>query len=87
MPLTSFKDEPTDEIHDEFKKYYVKYNVEDFFVLYDQNKEKFTFYNKNQFKSSLRLHLHLRPVIHLSFAKARIDIAYQILNVLNLTKE
>lgn len=41
----------TEEIRNDFKKYYDQYQVEGSFVLYDLNKEKYIFYNKSQFEN------------------------------------
>ena len=40
---------PSEEIRDDFKKYYDQYQVEGSFVLYDQRNDKYIFYNKNQY--------------------------------------
>ncbi len=42
--------EKTVEIRDDFKKYYDQYNVSGTFVLYDQNNEKYIYYNQVQAK-------------------------------------
>lgn len=39
-------------VRDDFKKYYDRYSVEGSFVLYDQNKDQYIFYNKDQIKQS-----------------------------------
>lgn len=50
--LTSFdKGEPA-EIRNDFKKYYDQYGVEGSFVLYDQNNDKYIFYNQEQFRQT-----------------------------------
>lgn len=49
--LSSGKQKQSVELRNDFKKYYDQYNVEGSFVLYDQNKDKFTFYNQQQFKN------------------------------------
>jgi len=48
--LTSCNQKQRTEIREDFKKYYDKLNVEGSFVLYDQNKDKYIFYNEEQFK-------------------------------------
>ena len=48
--LTSGKQKQSIELRVDFKKYYDQFDVEGSFVLYDQNKDKFTFYNQEQFK-------------------------------------
>ena len=50
LGLTSYIQKPTNEIREDFRKYYKKFNVEGSFVLYDQNNDKFTFYYQAQFK-------------------------------------
>ncbi len=50
--IFSFKQKPSTEIRNDFKKYYDEYKVEGSFVLYDQNKDKFTIYNNKQFKEA-----------------------------------
>lgn len=50
--LTSFNLKPKEEIRTDFKKFYDQYNVEGSFVLYDQKNNKYTFYNKQQFKQA-----------------------------------
>ncbi|MBK9098962.1 MAG: class D beta-lactamase [bacterium] len=41
------------ETREDLKKFYDDYNVEGLFVLYDQNNDKFMFYNEPQFKVQL----------------------------------
>jgi beta-lactamase class D len=48
----AFRLKHTEEIRDDFKKYYDQQGVEGSFALYDQNNDKFTFYNKEQFKQA-----------------------------------
>lgn len=48
--LTACKQTQKTEIHDDFKKYYDQYQVEGTFVLYNQNADKFIFFNQPQFK-------------------------------------
>jgi len=48
--LTSCKQKQTTETRDDFKKYYDQFQVEGSFVLYDQNNDKFIFYNREQLK-------------------------------------
>ncbi len=43
------KSKQPNETRNDFKKFYDQYNVEGSFVLYDQNKDKYTFYNQSQF--------------------------------------
>lgn len=50
--FTSFKQKQTDEIRNDFKKYYDQFNVEGSFVLYDQKNDKYIFYNQSQFNQS-----------------------------------
>jgi beta-lactamase class D len=50
--LTSCKQKQTTEIRDDFKKYYDKFNVDGSFVLYDQQQDKFIFYNMEQFNQN-----------------------------------
>lgn len=50
--LTAFRLKHKEEIRDDFKKYYDKFNVEGSFVLYDQKQDKYIFYNKEQFKQT-----------------------------------
>ena len=38
------------EIRNDFKKFYDQFNVEGSFVIYDQNNDKYVFYNQSQFK-------------------------------------
>ena len=49
--LSSCRQKQTTEIRDDFKKLYDQYNVEGSFVIYDQNADKYTFYNKPQYKT------------------------------------
>jgi beta-lactamase class D len=48
--LTSYMQKQTTETRNEFRKYYEQFKVEGSFVLYDQNNDKFTFYNQVQCK-------------------------------------
>jgi len=50
LGLSACRQQPTTEIQDDFKKYYNQYKVEGSFVLYDQNNDKYIFYNQSQFK-------------------------------------
>lgn len=43
---------PVNEIRSDFKKYYDQFKVEGSFVVYDQNKNAYTFYNQEQFKQA-----------------------------------
>jgi beta-lactamase class D len=47
--LISCKQNQTTEIRDDFKKHYNKFQVEGSFVLYDQQNDKYIFYNKDQY--------------------------------------
>lgn len=48
--LISFSLKPKKEVQIDFKKYYDQFNVNGSFVLYDQKNDKYTFYNKKQFR-------------------------------------
>ena len=48
--LTSYIQKQSTEIRNDFKSYYDEFKVDGSFVLYDQNNDKFTFYNQAQFK-------------------------------------
>jgi len=48
--LSGCKQKKTTEFRPDFKKYYDQYKVEGSFVLYDQNSDKYIFYNPFQFK-------------------------------------
>jgi beta-lactamase class D len=50
--IPSCSETPKIEVHEEFKKYYTSFNVEGSFVLYDQQLDKYVFYNQAQFKQS-----------------------------------
>ncbi len=50
--LTSCNQKQTDEVRDDFKKYYDQFNVEGSFVLYDQQNDKYIFYNQKQTKQT-----------------------------------
>jgi beta-lactamase class D len=50
--VTAFTMKQTEENRDDFKKYYDQHGVEGSFALYDQKKDKFIFYNKQQFKQA-----------------------------------
>lgn len=50
--LAGWQQVPTGEIREDFKHYYDKYQVKGSFVLYNQNQDKYTFYNKEQFKQA-----------------------------------
>ncbi|MDQ3047670.1 MAG: class D beta-lactamase [Bacteroidota bacterium] len=52
VSLTNCKQKQTTENREDFRKYYVQFKVEGSFVLYDQNNDKFTFYNQEQYKES-----------------------------------
>ncbi len=51
--LTSYIHKQSTEIRNDFKSYYDQFKVDGSFVLYDQNNDKFTFYNQAQFKRGL----------------------------------
>lgn len=46
---TRIKPSYEEEIREDFKKYFDQFNVQGSFVLFDQNNDKFIFYNKDQF--------------------------------------
>ncbi|MEZ4884401.1 MAG: class D beta-lactamase [Chitinophagales bacterium] len=48
--LIACKQKHVTEIRDDFKKYYDQFQVEGSFALYDQQQDKYTFYNQDQFK-------------------------------------
>ena len=48
--LTTYAQKQTSEIRDDFKKQYDQFKVEGSFALYDQNNDKYVFYNPSQFK-------------------------------------
>lgn len=48
--LTSYIQKQSNETRNDFKSYYDQFKVDGSFVLYDQNNDKFTFYNQEQFK-------------------------------------
>lgn len=48
--LSSFTPKPAKEVDGDFKKHYDQFKVDGSFVLYDQNNDKFIFYNKKQYK-------------------------------------
>ena len=50
--LAACKQKQSTEIRDDFKTFYDQFNVEGSFVLYDQNNDKLTFYNREQYKES-----------------------------------
>ena len=50
--LAACKQKPTTEIREDFKKFFDQFNVDGSFVLYNQKQDKYTFYNKEQFKQS-----------------------------------
>lgn len=50
--LTACKQKHVIEIREDFKKFYNQFGVEGSFVLYDQQLDKYTFYNQDQFKQS-----------------------------------
>ncbi len=52
IALASWQLTPRSEIRNDFKTYYDKYQVQGSFVLYDQKQDKYTFYNKAQFKQA-----------------------------------
>ncbi|MDQ1142714.1 class D beta-lactamase [Pedobacter agri] len=45
---TSFKFLPKEVVRNDFKKIYDKYNVQGSFVIYNKNKDEYTYYNKEQ---------------------------------------
>jgi beta-lactamase class D len=50
--LTTCMQKQSNEIRDDFKKYYDRFNVQGSFVLYDPQEDKYIFYNKEQFTQS-----------------------------------
>jgi len=50
LGLTVYAQKPSSETRNDFKKYYEQFKVDGSFVLYDQNNDKFTFYNQSQFQ-------------------------------------
>ncbi len=48
--LTACVQKQSSEIRDDFKKYYDQFEVEGSFVLYDQEQDKYIFYNQGQFE-------------------------------------
>lgn len=50
--LTAYTQKQAIEIRDDFKKYYDQFNVEGSFVLYDQQDDKYIFYNREQFRNT-----------------------------------
>lgn len=48
--LNGCEQNKTSETREDFKKYYDQFNVEGSIVLYDQNEDKYIFYNQAQFK-------------------------------------
>ncbi|WP_197082444.1 class D beta-lactamase [Pedobacter sp. BMA] len=48
IATSSFNNLPNEVIRDDFKKFYDKYNVQGSFVIYNQNKDEYTYYNKEQ---------------------------------------
>lgn len=52
IALTSLKDEEKETIRDDFKVLYDQANVKGSFVLYDQNKKEWIFYNRSQFNEA-----------------------------------
>lgn len=50
--LTACKQKQAAEIREDFKKYYNQFQVEGSFALYDAQKDKYTFYNQDQFKQA-----------------------------------
>jgi beta-lactamase class D len=50
LVLYACKHQQTIETRNDFKKYYDEYNVTGSFVLYDQNQDKYIFYNQSQFE-------------------------------------
>lgn len=49
MVLTSCKQKPTNEIRDDFKRYYDRFAVVGSFVLYDPQTNHYVFYNQSQY--------------------------------------
>ncbi|MBU0489544.1 MAG: class D beta-lactamase [Bacteroidetes bacterium] len=47
--LAACKQKPVMEIRDDFAKFYEKFRVSGSFVFYDQNNDKYTFYNQSQY--------------------------------------
>jgi beta-lactamase class D len=52
LVLVSWQQAPKTENRDDFKTHYDRYKVQGSFVLYDQKQDKYTFYNKAQFKQA-----------------------------------
>ena len=52
LALSASKQKKNTEIRNDFKKYYDQYEVSGSFVLYDPQKNKYVFYNKNQFEQT-----------------------------------
>ena len=48
IATTSFNYLPKEIVRNDFKKIYDKYNVQGSFVIYNQNKDEYTYYNKEQ---------------------------------------
>lgn len=48
ISTSSFNIVPNDTIRNDFKKYYDKFNVQGSFVIYNQNEDAYTYYNKEQ---------------------------------------
>ena len=48
--ISSCSPKQSTEVRNDFKKYYEQFNLEGSFVLYDQQKDKYIFYNQQQFK-------------------------------------
>lgn len=50
LGMTAQAQKQTAEAREDFKKYYDQFHVEGSFVLYDQNNDKYIYYNQSQFK-------------------------------------
>lgn len=50
--LTACQKQPKNEVRDDLKKHYSEFDVEGSFVMYDQNDDKYIFYNQSQFKEA-----------------------------------
>ena len=48
ISTSSFNNLPKEIIRNDFKKFYDKYNVQGSFVIYNRNKDVYTYYNKEQ---------------------------------------
>lgn len=50
ISISSCSQKQSTEVRNDFKKYYEHYKLEGSFVLYDEQKDKYIFYNQQQFK-------------------------------------